>query len=115
MGDVHRGETTNVMYAGRIAEVGGPGDHVKTVHQGIFINCGLRSFGLTFRTSRFARQVPQLAALALHTAGFTVRPKLVWLPKFNCVKTVPRGNGHISGTVGTTSSGFFVDGGKIQI
>ena len=24
-------ETTNVMYAGRIAEVGHPGDHVKTV------------------------------------------------------------------------------------
>ena len=30
-------------------------------------------------------------------------------------KTVPRGNGHISGTIGTTSSGFFVDGAKIQI
>ena len=73
MGDVHRGETTNVMYAGRIAEVGHPGDHVKTVHEGIFISCGLRSFGLTFRTSRFARQVPQLAALALHTAGFTAQ------------------------------------------
>ena len=73
MGDVHRGETTNVMYAGRIAEVGHPGDHVKTVHEGIFISYGLRSFGLTFRTSRFARQVPQLAALALHTAGFTAQ------------------------------------------
>ena len=58
---------------------GHPGDHVKMVHEGILIICGLRSFGLTFRTSRFARQVPQLAALALHTAGFTVRPKLVWL------------------------------------
>ena len=46
MGDVHRGETTNVMYAGRIAEVGHPGDHVKTVHEGIFISYGLRSFGL---------------------------------------------------------------------
>ena len=43
MGDVHRGETTNVMYAGRIAEVGHPGDHVKTVHEGIFISYGLRS------------------------------------------------------------------------
>ena len=38
-----------------------------------WIKCGLRSFGLTFRTSRFARQVPQLAALALHTAGFTAQ------------------------------------------
>ena len=47
---------------------GHPGDHVKTVHEEIFINYGLRSFGLTFRTSRFARQVPQLAALALHTS-----------------------------------------------
>ena len=52
---------------------GYPGDHVKTVHEEIFINYGLRSFGLTFRTSRFARQVPQLAALALHTAGFTAQ------------------------------------------
>ena len=73
MGDVHRGETTNVMYAERIAEVRHPGDHVKTVHEEVFINYGLRSFGLTFRTSRFARQVPQLAALALHTAGFTAQ------------------------------------------
>ena len=52
---------------------GHPGDHVKTVHEGILIICGLRSFGLTFRTSRFARQVPQLAALALHTAGYTAQ------------------------------------------
>ena len=52
---------------------GHPGDHVKTVHEEIFINYGLRSFGLTFRTSRFSRQVPQLAALALHTAGFTAQ------------------------------------------
>ena len=36
--DVHRGETTNVMYAGRIAEVGHHGDHVKTVHEEVFIN-----------------------------------------------------------------------------
>ena len=90
MGDVHRGETTNVMYAGRIA-----GDHVKTVHEGIFI-----SYGLAF--------VPLESCSAL-------RPKLVWLAKFNCVETVPRGNGHISGTIGTTSSGFFVDGARIQI
>ena len=64
---------TNAMYAVRIAEVGHPGDRVKTVHEGIFISYGLRSFGLTFRTSRFARQVPQLTALALHTAGFTAQ------------------------------------------
>ena len=42
MGDGHRGETTNVMYAGRIAEVGHPGDHVKTVHEGIFQTSNLK-------------------------------------------------------------------------
>jgi hypothetical protein len=44
------------------------------------IKWDLRSFELTFRTSRSAGRVPQLAALALHTArstvrGFTVRSK----------------------------------------
>ena len=39
----------------------------------VWINCGLRSFGLTFRTSRSARRVPQLASLALHTAGSTAQ------------------------------------------
>ena len=73
---------------------GHPGDHVKTVHEEIFINYGLRSFGLTFRTSRFARQVPQLAALALHTAGFTAQASqfaqslfglhyFIWLELYN--------------------------------
>ena len=38
MWEMFIGETTNVMYAGRIAEVGHPGDHVKTVHEEIFIN-----------------------------------------------------------------------------
>ena len=38
-----------------------------------WIKCGLRSFGLTFRTSHSARRVPQLAALALHTAGSTAQ------------------------------------------
>ena len=52
-----------------IEAVHGDGDfNVKT-----WIKCGLRSFGLTFRTSRSARRVPQLAALALHTAGSTAR------------------------------------------
>ena len=53
--------------------------HIKAVHRDggfnmkTWIKCGLRSFGLTFRTSRSARRVPQLAALALHTAGSTAR------------------------------------------
>ena len=53
--------------------------HMEAVHRDedfnvkTWIKCGLCSFGLTFRTSRFARQVPQLAALALHTAGFTAQ------------------------------------------
>ena len=53
--------------------------HIKAVHRDggfdmkTWIKCGLRSFGLTFRTSRSARRVPQLAALALHTAGSTAQ------------------------------------------
>ena len=53
--------------------------HMEAVHRDgdfnvkTWIKCGLRSFGLTFRTSRSARRVPQLAALALHTAGSTAR------------------------------------------
>ena len=63
----------NVMYARSIAEVGSPWRSCEDSSWRNLINCGLRSFGLTFRTSRFARQVPQLAALALHTAGFTAQ------------------------------------------
>ena len=68
MGDVHRGETTNVMYAGRIAEVGHPGDHVMTVQEGIFISYGLRSFGLTFRTAVSAARCARAPHCRLHSS-----------------------------------------------
>ena len=68
---------TNVMYARRIAEVGHPGDHVMTVHEGIlsivaFVPLDSRSALRVphggFRSSLRSRSTPPAPQLRLHSS-----------------------------------------------